>query len=248
MTRTSTGKLDGPRPARSEDLDAVLALANEVMRIGQGREPTIAQEYGRKDDPDKEINADTRTYYPNQPIEADDVLIGGAGADTFHFRALINAKQHIILKHVKDDGTINWGMKGVAGENNRVHDHWVERLGNDVVWDFSRQEGDHIEVVGHTVEVYRRVHQDSDGDRVLDSTVLHVRSNQGKNGGAHDKDLLGTITVFGDLLMQQDYTVEQIDYGIVPTIAQLDEAVKPRVYTSVSDGGTPPAYPSTEVQ
>ena len=46
---------------------------------------------------------------PDQPIEADDVLIGGAGADTFYFRTLINAKRDIILKHVNDDGTIEWG-------------------------------------------------------------------------------------------------------------------------------------------
>lgn len=126
-----------------------------------------------------------------------------------------------------------------------MHDHWVDRLGNDVIWDFSREEGDHIEVVGHTVEVYRLVHQDSDGDRVLDSTVLYLRSNQG-NSGAHNKDLLGTITVFGDLVMPRDYTVEQIDYGIVPTIAELDEAIAPRVYTSASEDGAPPPYPKLD--
>ena len=110
-----------------------------------------------------------------------------------------------------------------------------------------REDGDRIEVVGHTVEVYRRVHQDSDGDRIVDSTVLHVRSNQGKGGGAHNKDLLGTITVFGDLVMGRDYTVEKIEYGIVPTIAQLNEAITPRVYTSVNDDGAPPPYPKVEV-
>ena len=48
--------------------------------------------------PDNEINSRTRTLYPNQPIEGDDILIGGSGADTFHFRVLINAKRDIILK------------------------------------------------------------------------------------------------------------------------------------------------------
>jgi Ca2+-binding RTX toxin-like protein len=208
-----------------------------------GREPVIAQNYGTEDDPDNEINLTTRTYYPYQPIEADDVLIGGGGADTFHFRVLINAKPHIILKHVRSDGTINWGMGGVAGENNEVHDHWVDRLGDEVIEDFSRDEGDHIEVVGHTVEVYRRVHEDSDGDGILDCTILYVRSNQGNGGGAHNKDLLGTIRVFGDLVMRSDYTVEQIDYGIYPTIYELEEAITPRVYTSVADDGAPPPYP-----
>jgi len=211
-----------------------------------GREPAIAQEYDRRDDPDNEIQAVTRTHYKYQPIEADDVLIGGEGADTFHFRVLINAKRDIILKHVRDDGTINWGMNGVAGENRNVHDHWVDQLGNDVIWDFNRSEGDRIEVAGHTVEVYRRGQQDSDGDRVLDSTVLHVRSNQGNGGGAHNKDLLGTITIFGDLVMPSDYTVEKTEYGIVPTIAELDDAIAPRIYTSMAKNGTPPPYPKLD--
>lgn len=217
-----------------------------LYSLSDGREPAIAQEYGRKDDPHNEINSAARTHYQYQPIEADDVLIGGDGADTFHFRMLINAKRHIILKHVKKDGTINWGMNGVAGENKKVHDHWVERLGDEVIWDFSREEGDRIEIVGHTVEVYRRVHQDSDGDKIVDSTVLHLRSNQGNGGGAHNKDLLGTVTVFGDLVMPRDYTVEKIEYGIVPTIAELDEAITPRVYTSIANDGAPPPYPKMD--
>lgn len=217
-----------------------------LYSLSDGREPAIAQPYGRKDDPKDEINSNTRTHYLYQPIEADDALIGGDGADTFHFRVLINAKRHIILKHVQKDGSINWGMNGVAGENKKVHDHWVERLGNDVIWDFNREEGDRIEVVGHTVEVYRRVHQDSDGDRIVDSTVLHLRSNQGNGGGAHNKDLLGTITVFGDLVMPRDYTIEKIEYGIVPTVAELDEAITPRVYTSISDDAALPPYPKID--
>ena len=68
---------------------------------------------------------------------------------------MINAKREIILKHVNDDGTINWGMNGVAGENdNEVHDHWVDGFGNDVITDFNREEGDKIRIEGHTTEVY----------------------------------------------------------------------------------------------
>jgi len=37
--------LESPRRARPDELDAILALANEVMRIEQGRQPTIATDY-----------------------------------------------------------------------------------------------------------------------------------------------------------------------------------------------------------
>jgi hypothetical protein len=112
-----------------------------------------------------------------------------------------------------------------------------------VIWAFDRQEGDRIAVDGHTIEVYRRVQQDSGGDRVLDSTVLHLRSKQGKGGGAHNLDLLGTITVFGDLVMPGDYTVEKAEYGIVPTIAELDDAIAPRIYKSMAGSDAIPPYP-----
>ena len=214
-----------------------------LVSYSDGREPVIAQNYNRGDDPDNEINNETRTYYPEQPIESDDVMIGGAGADTFYFRTLINAKRDIILKHVNDDGTINWGMNGVAGENDEVHDHWVERIGDEVIWDFSRAEGDKIRIEGHTTEVYKLEHLDSDGDGILDSSKLHIWSNQGNGGGAHNKDLLGTITVFGDLVTKSDYSVKKTDYGIVETIRELDEAIAPRVYTSIGETPTPPPTP-----
>ena len=109
--------------------------ADVLTSRSDGREPQIAQTYGLEDDPYGEVNTATRTLYPSQPIEADDVLIGGSDADTFRFEVLINAKERIIREHVRDDGTIDW--MGVAGENTYVHDHWVDGIGNDVIWDFS---------------------------------------------------------------------------------------------------------------
>ncbi|WP_324293472.1 LamG-like jellyroll fold domain-containing protein, partial [Moorena producens] len=211
-----------------------------LVSRSDGREPVIAQDYDAGDDPDGEIG-EGGTYYRDQPIVADDVLIGGSGADTFRFEVLINAKPEKILKHTMDNGMIHW--HGVAGENNEVHDHWVDRLGNEVIWDFNRAEGDKIEVVGHTVDVYKLEHVDIDGDGVLDTSILHVQSNQG-NAGAHNKDQLGTITVFGDLVVESDYLVDAGPaYGIVDHIRDLDEAISPKVSTPVSAGDDPPPYP-----
>ena len=215
-----------------------------LISRSDGREPQIAQLYDGEDDPDNEIDPLTRTYYSDQPIVADDILIGGAGADTFRFEVLINAKEDIILDHVMDNGMIHW--HGVAGENDRVHDHWVDRLGNEVIWDFSRAEGDRIEVVGHTVDVYHLEHIDSDNDGMLDASVMYVQSNQG-NAGAHNKDQLGTITVFGDLVMESDYIVDAGPaYGIVDNIRDLGEAITPLRGTPVSLGDEPPATPMVD--
>ncbi|MEM9352671.1 MAG: LamG-like jellyroll fold domain-containing protein [Planctomycetota bacterium] len=206
-----------------------------LISRSDGREPVIAQLYDSDDDPYGEINPETRTLYPDQPIASDDVLTGGGGADTFRFEILVNAKRDIILKHVNDDRTIDW--HGVTGENRNVHDHWVDRFGDEVITDFNRAEGDFIEFIGHTVDVYKVTHQDSDGDGVLDSSVLHVQSNQG-NAGAHNKDQLGTVTVFGDLVTESDYTVNAKPApGIVRTLDELDHALAPRFGTPVVTDG-----------
>ena len=206
-----------------------------LVSRADGREPKIAQEWDASDDPLNELDPISNTYYPGQPIEGDDTLTGGGGADLFYFQTLINAKERIILEHVRSDGTINWS--GVAGENDNVHDHWVERLGDELITDFDRDEGDHILIEGHTTEAYNIEYIDSDGDNNVDSTVIHVWSNQA-NGGAHDEDNLGTITVANALLTGADYTFNRENHGIVETVAEIDEAITP--YTSTPDDGVRP--------
>jgi Ca2+-binding RTX toxin-like protein len=150
-----------------------------------------------------------------------DTLIGGAGADTFRWEMNVNAKDEIVAKHVNADGTIDW--VGVTGENNDVHDHWVDGFGNDVIRDFNRAQGDKIEISGHTAEVKSIEYKDSNGDGKADYSVITVISQQG-NAGAHDEDLLGTITVYGNLVKQSDITVTQTVYGAYEKVGQLNGA------------------------
>ena len=165
----------------------------------------------------------------DQEIEADDVLVGGAGADKFQFETLINAKKDILAEHTMDNRMIHW--HGVAGENTYIHDHWVDGIGVDVIADYNKDEGDTISVIGHTTEVevdYRTI--DTDGDGVDDDavSVITVYSQQGNGGGAHDEDYLGYIVVHGDKVEEEDIETDAgAHYGIVDTIDEIQEAVAP---------------------
>ena len=197
-----------------------------IISRADAREPEIAQDFDASDDPNGEIDAVSRRLYASQSdLPANDTLTGGAGADEFRFETLINAKLDIINQHVNDDGTIDW--MGVAGENDNVHDHWVDGIGDDTITDFNRAEGDRIVIEGHTTEVSSIDVRDVDGDGDLDS-VLQLRSNQGAGGGAHNLDLLGTITVLDNEITEDDFTVNAgVAYGIVDTISEYKEAVTP---------------------
>jgi Ca2+-binding RTX toxin-like protein len=150
-----------------------------------------------------------------------DTLTGGAGGDTFRFEGMVNAKDEIVAKHVNADGTIDWN--GVTGENNATHDHWVDGFGNDVIRDFNRAQGDKIEISAHTAEVQSIQYKDSNGDGKNDYSVITVISQQG-NAGAHDEDLLGTITVYGNLVKQSDIAVTQTVYGAYEKVGELNGA------------------------
>ena len=165
----------------------------------------------------------------DQEIEADDVLVGGAGADHFKFETLINAKKDIIAEHTNDDGSINW--MGVAGENKYIHDHWVDGLGVDIIADFNKAEGDTISVIGHTTNIEIDYHAvDKDGDGVDDDvvSVITAYSQQGSGGGAHDEDYLGYIVVYGDKVEEGDVeTNAGAHYGIIDDIDDINEALAP---------------------
>ena len=198
-----------------------------LISRSDAREPFVKYNPNRDEgDPYNELDPKTKKLYPDQPLHADDVLTGGSGADTFYFQTLINSKERYMEKHTNKDGMIRW--HGVAGENDKIHDHWVDGIGNDTITDFDRSEGDKIVIEGHTTKVLKVKYHDSDNDGILDYSKIHLYSDQGGNGGAHNDDRLGTITVYGDIVKDSDIKIDaKPAYGIVKNIDALEEAIKP---------------------
>ncbi|MEP5004429.1 MAG: LamG-like jellyroll fold domain-containing protein, partial [Paracoccaceae bacterium] len=224
----------------------------DLLRGGAGNDLLISRSDGREPDitydPDRDegdpLNELTNgKLYPNQPVPGGDALMGGSGADIFYFQSLINAKERFIKKHTQDDGTINW--HGVAGENDSLHDHWVDSIGHDMILDYSRAEGDRIVIEGHTTEIADITYGDANGDGVLDHSIISLYSDQGNNGGAHNLDELGTITVYGDLVKLSDieHTASPA-YGIVATVEDIKDALEPSHVPIDIDHDGPDTLPS----
>ena len=211
-----------------------------LISTSDGREGPVAYDAQRDEGIAPDSADATGRAYAEQPIHADDVLIGGAGGDIFYFQTQINARARYLEKHTNDDGTIRW--HGVAGENDNIHDHWVDMIGDDVIMDFSRAEGDRIVIEGHTTQIRSIEHKDSNNDGILDHSVITLYSDQGGGGGAHNQDALGTITVYGDLVTETDieHTAAPA-YGIVTTIDQLAEAITPTAEAEDTGAIAPPA-------
>lgn len=150
-----------------------------------------------------------------------DRLTGGTGADTFKFVYQMNAKADILTAHAEGDGRVNWMT--IMGENDAHHDHWVDWGGFDKIDDFSRAEGDHIKLVGHTVDVDELIFVDTDNDGYAESTMIYVVSNQARMMAnmmnmsetaaramvpmAHDEDFLGQILVQDARITLDDITL-----------------------------------------
>ena len=212
--------LDGDR---GSDLLMGGAGDDTLIADSDAGEPVVGQDYDPNAGRNGEIDPATDRIYPNQPFVADDILVGGEGADTFLIKPQINAKEDIIQKHTEADGRINWA--NVAGENDNVHDHWVDSIGTDIIADYDKAEGDRIQVYGHTTapEIsYADV--DGDGD---EESIIKIYSNQA-NGGAHDDDFLGQVIVHGDRVEIGDLEQKAMEtYGVVDLIDQLAEAIAP---------------------
>ncbi|MEM8979080.1 MAG: calcium-binding protein [Pseudomonadota bacterium] len=183
---------------------------SQTVDAGGGHDRIYSYSDGGEPDPAQTNGSEGRVNPALADGAGDDVLKGGQGRDTFAFRLLLNAKEEILEKHTRDDGSVNW--RKVAGENDNVHDHWVEGIGNDTILDFSNQDGDKIDIRGHTVEIAEITYGEDDGG---DYSLIQLRSQQGDGGGAHDEDLLGTIKVYGDKVTEDDITVKaKVFYGI----------------------------------
>ena len=217
---------------------------HETLTLGSGRQTADGNagwdriiSYGDAGEPDpaQTDGADGRVNPALADGAADDLLIGGSGGDTFEFRALINAKDHVIEEYTGEDGRVNW--RGVAGENDNVHDHWVEGVGNDTIADYNKEEGDKIVIRGHTVEVAGIEQGEDEGGSY---SLIRVISQQGDGGaggantatGAHDEDPLGAIKVYGDEVTLEDIIVQRD--GVFDGIDQLVQADELAAYNGGS--------------
>ena len=93
------------------------------QRVGQ-----LAIGQPTREDPDGELDAAREKLYVNQPLVGDDILVGGAGKDTFLFTPQINGKLEILERNVKSNGYIDWTMHGVAGVVSRIISPGISRF------------------------------------------------------------------------------------------------------------------------
>ncbi|MGB0905644.1 MAG: hypothetical protein ACPGVJ_12170, partial [Mangrovicoccus sp.] len=183
---------------------------NDILRGGAGADRLLAFSWAGEPVPAQDANAQVNT---GEPLEDNDILYGGSGADVFEFRWLIDAKDEIIAKHTDANGDIDYSMNGVAGENDNVHDHWVETIGVKTVADFEAGR-DSLVFEGHTVQLGSIAYEDRDGNGQLDS-VLSFVSNQGGNGGAHDGDAVGQVVILNAEINAGDIAVDAgVFYGV----------------------------------
>jgi RTX calcium-binding nonapeptide repeat (4 copies) len=195
----------GNNPLDGNNPDRVLAArnGNDNLVGGDGNDTLIS--YSDAGEPSV---LGQQVVNKNEPLaNSNDTLTGGKGADQFLFALELDGKQQFLDKHTQADGRIDG--EGLAGENDSSHNHWLESIGNDTISDFNLDQGDKIRIAGHTVDLFNIEQKGSD-------YILNLRSNQGNAdqnnpNGAHDGDLVGTITLTG---AADRYSQEQLQGAI----------------------------------
>lgn len=133
-------------------------------------------------------------------------LIGGSGEDIFLIDFDLNTSNGLMKKHSISDGTIQW--KGVAGNNDFYHQHWVGNVGKINIKDF--EAGDTLMIRGHTINIKQLPSKEG-------FTRLGIYSDQGNDGlrgfGAHDFDVLGMIRIAGDFFNFEKIEIENHSYN-----------------------------------
>ena len=137
MSAADAGDLDGPRPARVDELDAVLKTADYVHRILKGREPGIATQWAHIYRPENIENivivADGRAVTCTVGIWINDVALGDvtlrvgginclATLPDYRRRGLAEAVMRAAHEHMRRQGCV-LGLLGTAIAN------WYRRLG-----------------------------------------------------------------------------------------------------------------------
>ncbi len=163
------------------------------------------------------------------PTQNNTLIVGGSGADMVALEVLMNATLEVMQKHARPNGGVDW--RAIAQENTNVGDHWVDILGVNVWADFNRAEGDSILVRGHTAKVDIE-YKDINGDGDLES-ILTLTSGDMRNGApqAHVFDWLGVLIVDGDLVTEDDITVDPMTFhnlvGNITDRGDVAEAITP---------------------
>ncbi len=191
-------------------------FGEDLLRGGMGNDLLLS----RSDAGEPEIaQAPGEPRVTNDSFAADDTLTGGSGADLFRWELVLNAPEDVAEAYASTEGRIWW--PGVTGENDGLHDHWLDGIGTDVITDFNWAAGDRIEIAGHTVKAQVIAGVDADGDGAADDTRIRLYSDQGANGGAHHMDELGAILVLNASLTAAQVMVHPHEnYGAYDSLGE----------------------------
>lgn len=151
-----------------------------------------------------------------------DALFGGAGADLFVFEFTLGATNDpsdifaTLPEGDVDRAVIDWTY--VSGLNDSRHAHWMDGIGDDVIYDFEVGV-DTIAFIGHTVDVWDVQYVDVDSNGIMDTVVTlrsnHVRYENGEEIQlSHHNDSLGSVTILNAVVDEDDIRGNVVDVPV----------------------------------